>query len=62
MQVTTEDGETLDPEAAAQGLTLRLAPPSSGRADELVLSPVPGASFIRPQHDTHTHPCHPPNA
>ena len=41
-QVTTEDGEALDPEAAAQGLTLRLAPPSSGRADEVVLSPAPG--------------------
>ena len=43
-QVTTEDGQALDTEAAVQGLTLRLAPPSSGRANEIVLSPVPGAA------------------
>lgn len=44
VQVTTEDEAPLDAEAAAQGLTIRLTPPGSGRADEIVASLSEGAS------------------
>jgi hypothetical protein len=42
VQVTTEDGAPLDADAAAQSLALRLTPPGSGRADEIILSPSEG--------------------
>lgn len=36
--MTTEDGLPLEAAAAVQGLTLRLAPPGSSRANEIVLT------------------------
>ena len=43
MQVTTEDEQPLDADAAEQGLVLRLAPAGKGRAEEVTVAMDPGA-------------------
>lgn len=46
LQVTTEDEEHLEDNAAEQGLVLRLAPAGRGRAEEITVSMDPGAVHL----------------
>ena len=50
LQVTTEDKEHLEDNAAEQGLVLRLAPAGRGRADEITVSMDPGAVHLTTHH------------